>query len=114
INTITTTSTIATTTIATQCCFIFCRHVPNFEAIVVPHFCWKWNFILFALLYLKKNGREATLFANRVPTLPTGGTGYFAAGSSLRSTPPRKNLWPRYDAEIKLAALYASIKYNAC
>src|SRR5258708_14516934 len=43
------------------CCFIFCHHVPNFEAIVVPHFCWKWNFILFALLYLKKNGREATL-----------------------------------------------------
>jgi hypothetical protein len=47
-------------------------------------FCWKWNCILFALLYLRKNGREATLFARRVPTLLKGGTGYFAAGDSLR------------------------------
>ncbi len=42
----------------------------------------------FALLYLKKNGREATLFAKQVPTLLKGGTGYFAAHVSLRSDTP--------------------------
>jgi hypothetical protein len=46
------------------------------------------EFILFAVLYLKKKRREATLFAKRVPTLPKDGTGYLAPGGSFRSPAP--------------------------
>jgi hypothetical protein len=73
-------SAIPITAIATRYCFIFCRQVPNFEATVVPHFCWQWNFILFALFYLKENGGEPVPFAKKVLTLPKGGTGSFAVG----------------------------------
>src|SRR5579859_507493 len=70
------------------CCFIFCHHVPNFEAIIVPHFSCEMELHPFRFIVPQEKEQEAMLFVRRVPTLPKSGTGYFAAHNSLRSSRP--------------------------
>ena len=55
---------------------------------IVPHSCKETELHPFCCIVSQEKGMEAAPFAKRVPTLPKGGTGYFAAGSSLRSSKP--------------------------